>query len=207
MKLSTKAILISSFISTAIILGLISWHLTKLSATLNITAVPLESKITVNGQKAKQGLNKTEPGKKTITVVMLGFKPVSQTVTISVKEQRDVNIVLTSNSTQTANWYLTHPKDETAAEGISSRANDELAMQSIQQTPLIQLLPFVSGGLEFRVDYGNLPNVNQGLPLIYITAPTRKAQQDGLDWIKSLGYDLKDYKIKTVTGEVQGLNQ
>lgn len=206
MTKKSKFILVLVSTVTIAITSVLAVRQLELSATLKITAVPLKSKITVNGQAARQGSNHTRPGSKTVTVSMPGFKSVSQTVSVKKGETQEIGIVLVSNSNSTANWYLTHSADEKAAESISSKANDSLAKEAIQKTPLIQLLPFVAGGLEFRVDYGNLPGVNNNLPIIYITALTEKAQQDGINWIKSLGYNPADYKISTVTEQVKPLN-
>ncbi len=187
-------------------LGLLGWRESSLSAKLTIIAVPTKSKITVNNQAARQGANKIRPGAKNITVSMDGFASVTQQIDIKRGENKDVDVVLVSNSARTANWYFTHPEDESKAEGISSKHYDALAQQALQKTPLIKLLPFVAGGLEFRVDYGNKPGVNNGLPVIFITAPTQQSQQNGLNWIRSVGFDPTAYKIEYVTGLVDPLN-
>ncbi len=70
---------------------------------------------------------------------------------------------------------------------------------TLQMKSLIQLLPFTGGGLTFRVDYqisysNNKPNV-----VILDEAPNQSGQQAGIQWIKSLGYNPKDYNIRYVT--------
>ena len=195
----------AGFLLLGTLIGYVS-HERSLSAALTITAVPAVSHIRINGQGAKQGVNKVRPGSKEIEVTMPGFSPVVQTISVQKGDKKAVSIVLSSNSSQTANWYFTHPADEKTAEGLSSRANDAISKQLAQTSPLIKLLPFVAGGLAFRVDYGNQPGTNAGLPLIFITAQTPQTQQAGLDWIKSLGYDLSDYKIKLISAAVQPLN-
>jgi PEGA domain-containing protein len=172
------------------------------SAKLTITAVPSVSHITINGKTGKQGVNRVRPGSQKIVVSASGFSTVTQDVSVSKGQNNPVGIVLSSDSSQTTNWYITHPADAQTAEGISSRNNDALGQQSLANAPLIKLLPFVSGGLEFRVDYGNLPGTNAGVPVIYITAPTQAGQQAGLSWIQSVGYNPSDYTIKYVTGPV-----
>ena len=181
-------------------------HQQSLSATINITAVPGSSEITINGNAAKQGINKVQPGAKKVIVSFNGFAAQTQSFSIGAGGSKTINVVLSSNSPATANWYLTHPKDEQTAEGISSRSNDALAQQSLKNAPLIKLLPFVSGGLEFRVDYGSQPGASANKPTIYITAPTPEGQQAGLAWIKSIGYDPSNYDIQYVTAAVQPLN-
>lgn len=177
----------------------------SLSATVVLTVVPSESSITINGKKARNGVNHVLPGLQKITVTFGGFTTISKTVTVSKGDNAAVDIVLTSNSNATANWYLTHLKDAKTVEGLSDHEVDALRKQSVQGSPLILLLPFVSGGLEFRVDYGNLPGNNAGTPVIYISAPTVSAQQKGIAWIQSVGYNPFSYNIQFVTTPVQPL--
>lgn len=180
-------------------------HLHSLSAKIVVTIAPTDSKVSINGKHGRSGTNRVKPGAYTVTVSKKGFSSVSQKVSVKKGDKKTVGIALSPNSAATSNWYLKHPDDARIAEGISSNNNDKLAQQSKQNAPLIQLLPFVGGGLEFRVDYGNLPGSQSGTPVIYITAPSPQAQQDGLNWINSLGYDLSNYNIKFVTGAVQPL--
>ena len=181
-------------------------HKLSLSAKITITAVPNVSTITINGSGAGQGINKVKPGVQKITVSYPGFTTYSETVTVNKGDNSDVKIALESNSNSTSNWYSTNPKDEKTAEGISSSNTDAIASQSVQNYPLIQLLPFVAGGLEFRVDYGNKPGAKAAIPAIYITSPTSQGQQDGLAWIRSLGYNPANYNIQYVTANVTPLN-
>jgi hypothetical protein len=183
------------------------WHTHSLSATIVVDAVPRSSQITIEAHKGRQGVNKVKPGTYHITVSHKGFSSVTQTITIQKNHSKTVDFVLVSNSSSTSNWYYTHLDDAKAAEGISDRETDQLSTQSLSNAPLIQLLPFVAGGLEFRVDYGNEPGAKAGEPIIYITAPDEQSQQDGVAWIKSLGFNPSEYRIKFVTATVQPINQ
>jgi len=176
------------------------------SARVKINAVPLESHITINDSSANEGVNRVRPGSQKVTVSLSGFTTLSKTINVQKGSSGTVTLVLTSDSSQTSNWYFTHPADEKEAEELSSQANDALVKQDLKNDPLIKLLPFVGGGLEFRVDYGTLPGSSSNVPEIYITAPTIQQQQDGVAWIKSLGYNPAKYAIKFVTGPVQPLN-
>jgi len=199
------------YVLAIIVLGIFLWLVVMIyqnliyTAKVSINAVPLESHITINGRAAKEGVNRVRPGRQKVSVSLNGFTNVNQTVTVKKGNSSTVDIVLVSNSSQTANWYLTHPADEKKAEGLSSQENDILAKQDLKNDPLIQYLPFVSGGLEFRVDYGTVPDSTSTLPAIYITAPSKQAQQDGVAWIQSLGYNPSHYTIEYVTGPVQPL--
>lgn len=175
------------------------------SAKLLINVVPSVSRVTINGSSASSGTVKVRPGSQKVLVSLSGFTSQSQTVTVSAHTTKTLTFVLTANSAQTANWYLAHPADEQKAEQLSSNAADQLEKNNLQNSPLIQYLPYVAGGFEFRVDYGTPAN-SGGSPAITITSPTLQGQQDGLSWIKSLGYSLSSYNITYVTAPVQPLN-
>jgi hypothetical protein len=180
-------------------------HARSLSAMLTVNAVPAESQVLINGKRAQNGDNRVKPGAQKVTVKLDGFTSISQTVTVKKGQEKSLNIILSSNSTSTSDWYLTHPKDAKAAEAISDKETDQLSDQAQAENSIITLLPFVGGGLEFRVDYGNVPGEQASKPVIYITAPTPQGQQDGLAWIISIGYDPAKYTINYVTGQVQPL--
>lgn len=145
-------------------------HYQSLSAKLDIKVSPLASKITINGSPRKIGNYRVKPGKYVVVFSMSGFTTTSQTVNISKGKTSYVNGVLVPNSSSTNGWYINHPKDEAAAEGISSNNNDREAQASVSNNPLITILPYIGPNFEYRVDYGN--QVSNGLPIIYITAAT-----------------------------------
>jgi len=203
-----NAFIVSVLIFFILLFGgvILLYHEQLLSAKITVNAVPIASNITINGRAAKNGVNRVRPGTQRVTVTFVGFTAITQTVSVKKGEGKTVDAVLVSNSSQTSNWYFTHPEDERKAEGLSSQTNDTLAAKARKETPLIQYLPFVAGGFEYRVDYGTLPGSKNSLPVIYITAPTAQAQQDAIKWIKSLGYNPNDYTIKFVTAPVSPLN-
>lgn len=203
-KRSVIIAILVGVVFVAAVLYLVHWQ--SLSAKITVVAVPSKSTVTINGNHGRNGLNRVKPGQYTVFVSMEGFTSVTQKVSVKKGDNKTLDFVLTPNSAATANWYTTHKEDEQKAEGISSRNNDKITKESVKNAPLIQLLPFVGGGLEFRVDYGNPPGSQASQPVIYITAPTEQGQQDGVAWIRSIGYDPSDYNIKFVTGTVQPLD-
>jgi len=77
---------------------------------------------------------------------------------------------------------------------IQSRYN-----QVIQGDKLVQLLPFTSGGNEYRVSY-TVNYINQQPKLtIIITAPTQQRQAEAINWIKEVGFNPNKYTIQYVT--------
>ena len=171
----------------------------SLSAKLDVSVSPHESKITINGRPRKIGDYRVKPGKYVVVFSMSGFATTSQTVNVSKGKTGYANAVLVPNSSSTNGWYLNHPKDESAAEGISSNNNDRQAQASVNNNPLITLLPYIGPDFEYRVDYGN--QLSNGLPIIYITGPTQQDQQLGLDWIKNAGFDPSKMNIQYITAQ------
>lgn len=89
------------------------------------------------------------------------------------------------------------PEQQQALQTIQQQYN-----KLIQNDPLVQLLPFVAGGNEFRIDY-NVQYVHQKpVPIIVITSPTAQGQSDALKWIQEVGVDPAKYTIKSVSGSI-----
>jgi hypothetical protein len=75
--------------------------------------------------------------------------------------------------------------------------------QSIEANKLVQLLPFIGPGFEYRIDYTVDYSAQADTPVIEITGATPQAQQDALSWIKNQGYDTSGLKITYNTAEPQ----
>jgi len=93
----------------------------------------------------------------------------------------------------------TLPKDQSQALLNKEKQYD----QSIEANKLVQLLPFIGPGFEYRIDYTVDYSSGADIPIIEITGSTPQAQQDGLSWIKSQGYDTSGLKITYNTAEPQ----
>ncbi len=166
------------------------------SATITVAIAPQSATITINGKKGHSGMNNVSPGPVTVTAVHPGFATLSRTVIVQKGTDGYVGLVLTSNSAATNNWYETHPADLQASSVISSKQSDINASQSVKNTPIIQILPYIGPGFEWRVDYGVNPSEKAAqTPAIYINALTPRGRSDALFWIKSRGYDLATMKI------------
>ena len=89
------------------------------------------------------------------------------------------------------------PEQQQALQNIQQRYN-----KLIQNDPLIQLLPFVAGGNEFRIDYTVQYVHQKPVPIIIVTSPTPQGQVDAIKWIQTVGVDPSKYTIKSETGPV-----
>jgi len=165
------------------------------TALLTVEAAPADSKITIGGKRAKNGLNALVPGEYVISVTHKGFAEQTKKVTVSKGVNDYQGFVLVPNSDTTANWYPAHPEDQRLVEGISSKTFDSSSKKREADFPLIKELPFIDNF--FRVDYGKserTPN-DPSATAVYITLYNQAAKQDALDWIKSTGNDPDKLEI------------
>jgi hypothetical protein len=167
------------------------------TATINITVTPSVATITLNGQHASNGKNKVKPGNYTVTASYKGFTTVSKQVSAQKGQTATVGIILESNSPLTASWYQSHSKDQTTAEVIAGRDFDTKAAQQAKSQPIINLLPYIGPGFEYRIDYGLKPSDSSN-PVIYIQTDSDQGKQDALDWIKNQGFNPSTLNIQYV---------
>ncbi len=174
----------------------------NLTASLDVQVTPVSSIIKINGNTSSAGNIKVKPGTYKIIVTRNGFGSQSKTVKVAKNKTVYVGIYLLPDSSSTSSWYSTHPGDQRILEAITGNEFDSISSQLSAYTPLLKELPFIGPGLDFRIDYGNESGNKSNIPVIYITAPTAAAQQEGLTWIKSQGYDTSKLIIKYVTESI-----
>jgi len=170
-------------------------HDRQFTAKLNIQVTPKSALVTVNGKKSHDGIVAVKPGSYTVVASKTGFTNSGKTIPVAAGQTQYIGLALTSNSSDTANWY----SDQQLLEVITGKQFTENSQQSVQQVPLIQKLPYIGVAFEFRVDYG-APLPNTSVPGIYITAPTEQGHQDALTWIKNQGYDPSTLHIQYTQG-------
>jgi len=196
-----QRIKVISFSVGVIILGLFSYLIYNnsiYSSKIDFLIAPSVSTVKLDGKK----INPTKtynikPGKHMVTVSYDGFTGETIDMQFNKGEKKTALTALVSNSSATKNWYLNHPDDQKIAEGVSSRQFTQASQQQVAQNPIIKLLPWTGPNFEYRIDYGNLPDV-KGVVLT-ITAPDEKSKTDALNWIKSQGYDPASFTIKYIT--------
>src|SRR5947208_1320808 len=126
-------------IAAVLLLGFIIFSIAKqtsYSAQLTIEVVPGDSRLVVNNKSHSPGIFKVKPGMYTIIVSRSGFATSSMTVQVNKKDNLYEGIALVSNSPLTANWYLTHTKDEQRAEALSSKNFDSTSAARAKRLPL-----------------------------------------------------------------------
>jgi hypothetical protein len=92
--------------------------------------------------------------------------------------------------------------DLSAAQQQALLSIQERYTHVIDSNKLVQLLPFTGGGNEFQVSYSVTSIDQQPKLTIIITAPTQQGQEDGLTWIKEVGFNPVSYSINYVYGPV-----
>jgi hypothetical protein len=182
--------------------GLTSYHHSQVySGKIVLQVAPTGSNITINGARVKPGTVGVVPGKNVISVSKTGFSSQTKTVTVAKDQPLNITIALVSNSPSTQNWYSTNQADEATLEQSTGQQYNQDSNQAVQQVPIIQMLPYVSPSLAYRIDYGEplAGTTGQG---IYITAPNAADQQLALQWIRDQGYDPSTLHIQYTTGPV-----
>lgn len=97
--------------------------------------------------------------------------------------------------------YMTEsqlPKDQQQAILSSQQEYNNV----IKNNGLLKFLPFVGGGLSFKVDYRITYEVNQPYITITITSPSTTGRQEALAWIRSLGYNPSKYNIQYTLAKI-----
>lgn len=205
--LARRLLLLIALIAVVVLIALIAIKLihNKNSAKLHIQVAPSVATITVNGKKQGSGVIAVPPGTYKVTASMQGFASQTQTYKVDKGGEQYYGFALISNDPSTASWYTNHPGDQTLLAAITGQRYQQQGNQSIQQVPLIQYLPYIGVGFEFRVDYGEpLPGTN--VPGIYITAQTQQGYNDALTWIRNKGYDPATLHIKWTQGDPESTN-
>lgn len=189
--LSKNKIILISVIFFTLIIGISVFFIIRqneYSATLNIEATPLSSKITIDNNNTQQGITKIKPGNVTIEISLNGFITYTKTVTVNSGETKYIGAILESNSSETSNWYSNHPEDQKMSEKISSKQFDIKSEEQLNLEPFLKEIPYIGAGFEFKIDYG--PSATDPNKItIFIQAATQTARDDALTWIKSRGYD------------------
>ncbi|HSX53076.1 MAG TPA: hypothetical protein VLF90_01775 [Patescibacteria group bacterium] len=197
MKLNSKII----SIIVVLVLVVVGWLIFSsikdrpLTAKINIEAVPSDLSLTINGNNARQGINKVRPGTYKVVGVRSGFADQSITITVNKGDNKFAGIALLSNSPLTINWYSDHPSDRQKSQDISSRNADITATAATQNVPIIKKLPYLGPGNEFRIDYSFPPGSDPNKPTIVISSSSDGGKQDALAWIKSQGYNTSKLSI------------
>lgn len=166
------------------------------TARFTIAVAPKSSIIALNGIRTKAGVTKVEPGKYYITIKKTGFKSYENTIDVNKNDNKNVAVVLESNSKDTANWYNTHPEDQKIAEKISSFNFDERETTNSTQSPILSQLPFIGPGSYYRIDYSDTDK--NGRLNLSITLDSEEYKEDALSWIKSQGFNPEDYNIQYI---------
>ncbi|HSX00993.1 MAG TPA: PEGA domain-containing protein, partial [Candidatus Saccharimonas sp.] len=123
------------------------------TGTLNLTVVPSDAAITIDGKtKAKAGNLTLTPGNHTLALSRDGFTAKTVTVTITAKQTTSQTVVLAVANQAGQNYFKNNPDEESQLEGITGAEAAKQGQIITQNNPLIQLLPY--HGNNYSIDFG-----------------------------------------------------
>lgn len=182
-----------------IVVGVLVFYAIRLnagrSAELHLEVAPASSTLIINGKSSRGGILKVRPGTYKVTASKAGFESATETVDISTGANKYVGLVLKPNTTETTDWYSSHPEDANKSQGISSSVAVNDSEEAETLVPFIQELPFIAAGEEYRIDYGYLKPEEKGAPVVFISTDSPEGRQSALQWIHYGGYDVSEFKV------------
>ncbi|HSX16757.1 MAG TPA: hypothetical protein VLH86_01510 [Patescibacteria group bacterium] len=157
---------------------------------LTINAAPTEITLTIDGKKVKNvGAMYIAPGDHKWDAKFANFTGKTGSFSIKAGEEQSLDVFLEPANPAGEQYLATHPTEASRIEGLVGKHIENLGAQAVKQTPLIDQLPYIEAGYEFRIDYGTDTVDGKPKVTIYIESISDQATQDALDWIKQQGTD------------------
>jgi hypothetical protein len=190
-NIPTKPLLIAAIVLFGVLgIGLILRSVSEVGArdtSLTVKVAPRDSSVTLNGKSYKNGTYKIKAGEYNLSITREGFTSINTKVTLE-GDNASVAYILESNSPSTANWYENNQEDTAIAEGIHGDEYEATISAQKESAPIIDQLPFIGPGFEYRIDYGPDDKDNKKV-IIYVSANSEDAKKNALQWIKDQGTD------------------
>lgn len=149
---------------------------------------------TMNGKGIRSTTYSVEPGKYTIEVSFDGFETEKREITVTSGEEQYIGIALESNSEKTENWYEKNENDRQKAEGISSKASDQVNENLSEKFPLFNELPMSWNHNTSSIGTGPSDKIDKGIAVI-IQDDSTVGRKSIIEWIKQQGYNPANYEI------------
>jgi len=163
---------------------------------LAINTAPTEITFTIDKKRVKNlGAIYVAPGGHKWEATFTNFTSKSGEFNIKKGEEQTLDVFLEPANEAGQNYLASHPDQARRVEGLVGKRYDQLTQKASEQTPLINQLPYIEAGYEFRVDYGSTTVDGQVKTTIYIESINDQATQDALDWIKEQGADPNTLNI------------
>jgi len=165
-------------------------------AKVQVTLIPSDSTLTVDGKKTKAGTVYLTKTTHTLKVTRPPFSPTSKTINFVTYDTSKVVYLLPSPVSKAALQYLiNHPDVQAQREAVGDLQSDQ-AQQQLSKNKLIGLLPYSGPGGTYTVDYGTLTQQDGTQKVtIYIESNTSQDKQAALTWITNHKIDPKTLTI------------
>jgi len=157
---------------------------------LTITAAPAKMTLKIDNIAAKtKGEMYISPGDHKWEATFANFTSKKGSFSIKKGEEQSLDIYLEPANDAGKQYLTDHPEEASAIEGLVGKEFDKKNEQAVEKTPLINELPYIEAGFEFRVDYGTDSSVDPPKTTIYIESISDEATQNALNWIRQQGTD------------------
>jgi hypothetical protein len=166
------------------------------SGNINISTIPKDAGVTINGKKANKGRQYLSPGNYTVRATKEGFKTEEKKIEIKQGDSfRNVYLFPEPVSDEALEWAQKNPKLQFEKEGLAGEQS-QLEGQSLSESnPVVSRLPYRS--LLFNIDY-SLSDKDSRVVILKIAASTSTDRSYALAQIRDWGYEPGDYLIEFV---------
>jgi hypothetical protein len=165
-------------------------------AKVQVTVLPSDSTLMVDGKKTKAGTLYVTKTNHTLKVSRQFFTTVTKVINFANYDTSQTLYMLPLPDSQQALDYLSKHPDIQAQREAAGGVQAGEAQQQLSKNKLLPFLPYTGTGFEYVVDYGTATQQDGTQKVtIYIEADTDQAKQDALIWIKSKKIDPKSLTI------------
>ncbi len=166
------------------------------SGNINISTIPKDAGVTINGKKANKGRQSLSPGGYTFRAMKEGFKTEEKKIEIKQGDSfRNVYLFPEPVSDEALEWAQKNPKLQFEKEGLAGEQSQLEGQSFSESNPVIGRLPYRS--LLFNIDY-SLSDKDSRVVVLKIAASTSTDRAYALAQIRDWGYEPGDYLIEFV---------
>jgi hypothetical protein len=157
---------------------------------LTVNLAPSESTLTIDNKKVKSSKPfYIKPGSHHWKATFENFGSKDGDFSIAKGEEKTLDIYLEPANDAGRNYLVSHPLEASRIEGLVGKKIESNYGVAQDETPLINQLPYIEAGFEFRIDYGTETVNGHPKVTIYVESISDEAKQHALDWIRQQGTD------------------
>jgi len=165
-------------------------------AKVQVTLLPSDTTLTIDGKKAKAGTVYLTKTIHTLKATRPPFSPTTKTINFATYDTTQTLYMLTSPDSKQALQYLADHPDVQAQREAAGGVQAANAQQQLSKNKLIGLLPYSGPGGNYIIDYGTETQQDGTQKVtIYIESNTDQDKQTALNWITTQKIDPKTLTI------------